>query len=298
MPTGLAKKAPYDMADVEVTRESCISRDGTRVSMSVLRKRGAKADGSMPGYLTAYGGFGITLAPKMRVAHRVWLDAGGVVAEANLRGGGERGEVWHRAGKLTSKQNVFDDFAACAKALVALGYTTPDRLAIAGRSNGGLLVGAAIVQNPSMYRAAAATVGIYDMLRTELSPNGAFNVTEYGSVKDEAQFRALHAYSPLHNVKEDVAYPSVLFMTGENDPRVDPYHSRKMVARLQAATSSDRPILLRASGDTGHGAGTPLAAEVEETTDLLAFLLHEVGASLPARPDGSTEVVAPPGRAK
>lgn len=276
LPTGLAKKVAYEMSDVEVVRETCTSKDKTSVPMSVLKKRGAKLDGSMPGYLTGYGGFNISLKPRMRATYRVWLENGGVVAEANLRGGGERGEVWHAAGKRTKKQNVFDDFAACAKALVDLGYTKADRLAISGRSNGGLLVGAALVQHPELYRAVSASVGLYDMLRSELSPNGAFNVTEFGSVKDEAEFRALRAYSPFHNVKDETAYPAVLFMTGANDPRVDPYHSRKMVARLQAATASDRPILLRASSDTGHGMGTPLAAEIEETTDHLAFLLHEV----------------------
>lgn len=281
LPTPLAKKAAYDMSDVEVVRESCVSKDGTSVPLSVLRRRGATLDGSLPAYLTGYGGFGVTLKPRMRAAYRVWLESGGVVAEANLRGGGERGDAWHRAGNLANKQNVFDDFAACARSLVELGYTKPERLAIAGRSNGGLLMGASLVQHPEMFRAVAAAVGIYDMLRTELSPNGAFNVTEYGSVTDEALFRALLAYSPFHNVKDGVAYPAVLFTTGANDPRVDPYHSRKMTARLQAATSSDRPVLLRASSDTGHGMGTPLAAEIEEMTDVLSFLLHEVGASLP-----------------
>ncbi len=281
VPTELVKKAAYSMDDVEVVRESCVSKDGTRVPMSILRRRGMTPSGAAPAYLTGYGGFAVTVKPRMRAPYRVWLDAGGVVAEANLRGGGERGEAWHRAGNLTNKQNVFDDFAACARTLVELGYTSPSRLAISGRSNGGLLVGASLVQHPELFRAVAAGVGIYDMLRTELSPNGAFNVTEYGTVKDESQFRALHAYSPLHNVKDGTAYPSVLFLTGANDPRVDPYHSRKMTARLQAATSSDRPILLRASSDTGHGMGTPLAAEIEEVTDTLTFLLHEVGASLP-----------------
>ena len=280
--TSLTKKAAFDMADVEVVRETCVSKDGTKVPMSVLRKREAKRDGSGHALLTGYGGFGVTLKPRMRATHRVWLDSGGVVAEANLRGGGERGETWHRAGNLTNKQNVFDDFAACAKALVELGYTKPERLAISGRSNGGLLMGASLVQHPELFRVAVSAVGIYDMLRTELSPNGAFNVTEYGTVKDEAQYRALRAYSPLHNVKDGTAYPAVLFMTGANDPRVDPYQSRKMTARLQAATSSDRPILLRASADTGHGMGTPLDAEIEEVTDMLTFLLHEVGARVPA----------------
>lgn len=274
--TGLAKRPAYDMSDVEVVRETCASKDGTNVPMTVLRKRGAKLDGNLPAYLTGYGGYGISVKPHMRASFRVWLENGGVVAEANLRGGGERGEAWHRAGNLTNKQNVFDDFAACAKTLFGLGYTKPERLAIVGYSNGGLLVGATLVQHPEMFRAVVAGAGMHDMLRVELTPNGAFNVTEFGTVKDEAQFRALRAYSPFHNVKDDTAYPAVLFMTGANDPRVDPYHSRKMVARLQAATSSDRPILLLASSDTGHGMGTSLATAIEETTDVLAFLLHEV----------------------
>ncbi len=274
--TAMAKAAPADMSDVEVVRESCTSKDGTKVPMSILRRKGVKLDGASPALLTGYGGFGVSRKPRLRPWYRVWLEQGGVFAEANLRGGGELGAVWHDTGKLTKKQNVFDDFAACAKALVDLGYTKPERLAITGRSNGGLLMGAEIVQHPDMFRAVVAGVGIYDMLRVELHPNGAFNVTEYGTVKDEAQFNALRAYSPLHNVKDGAAYPAVLFMTGANDPRVDPYHSRKMTARLQAATSSDRPILLRASNDTGHGMGTPLAAEIEETTDMLAFLFHEL----------------------
>jgi prolyl oligopeptidase len=275
--TGLARnKTSWDMSDVDVTRETCVSKDGTRVPMSVLRRRGAAGGAPLPAYLTGYGGFGVTVRPRLRPLFRGWLDlAGGVVAEANLRGGGERGEAWHRAGKLTSKQNVVDDFAACAGTLFDRGLAVPERLAIGGRSNGGLLMGAALVQHPEMFRAVVAAVGIHDLLRTELSPNGAFNVSEYGSVKDEAQFRALRALSPLHNVKDDVAYPAVLFTTGANDPRVDPYHSRKMVARLQAATSSERPILLRA-GEGGHGAGAPLSAEIEEMTDVLTVLVHEV----------------------
>lgn len=280
--TAMAKAPPADMSDVEVARETCTSKDGTKVPMSVLRKKGTKLDGSSPALLTGYGGFGLSRKPRLRPWYRAWLEQGGVLAEANLRGGGELGAAWHEAGKLTKKQNVFDDFAACAKGLVDLGYTKASSLAITGRSNGGLLMGAEIVQHPELFRAVVSGVGIYDMLRVELHPNGAFNVTEFGTVKDEPQFRALHAYSPLHNVKDGTAYPAVLFMTGANDPRVDPYHSRKMTARLQAATSSDRPILLRASHDTGHGMGTPLAAEIEETTDMLSFLFHELGVKVVA----------------
>jgi prolyl oligopeptidase len=247
------------------------------VPMSILRRKGTKLTRDLPTLLTGYGGYGVSRKPRLRPWQRLWLDQGGVIADANLRGGSELGEEWHRAGKLTHKQNVFDDFAACAKGLFDLGYTSPEHLAITGRSNGGLLMGASLVQHPDMFRAVVAAVGIHDMLRVELTPNGAFNVTEYGTVKDEADFRAMLAYSPLHNVKDGVAYPAVLFTTGANDPRVDPFHSRKMVARLQAATSSDRPILLRSSGDTGHGIGTPLAAEIDQETDELAFLLHELG---------------------
>jgi prolyl oligopeptidase len=281
--TSMAKAAPADMSDIEVLRESCTSKDGMKVPVSILRRRGTKLDGSNPALLTGYGGFGVSIKPRLRPWYRAWLEQGGVLAQANLRGGGEMGATWHDAGKLTKKQNVFDDFAACAKTLFDLGYTKPERLGITGRSNGGLLMGAEIVQHPEMFRAVVSGVGIYDMLRVELHPNGAFNVTEFGTVKDETQFNAMRAYSPLHNVKDGTAYPAVLFMTGANDPRVDPYQSRKMTARLQAATSSERPILLRASADVGHGMGSPLGAEIEETTDLLTFFFHELSVPVTQR---------------
>lgn len=275
--TGLAKKPAFDMGDVEVSRETCVSKDGTKVPMTLLEPKGRARDATAPTLLTGYGGFNISVKPRLKALYRAWLDRGGVIAETNLRGGGEMGEEWHRAGYQTRKQNVFDDFAACAQRLFDAKVTDPSHLAIYGRSNGGLLMGATLVQHPEMFRAVVSAVGIYDMLRTELSPNGAFNITEYGSVKDEASFRALFAYSPFHNVKDGVAYPAILFTTGANDPRVDPYHSRKMVARLQYATTSDRPILLLASDDTGHGGGTPLSVEIEQMTDMLTFLFTELG---------------------
>ena len=275
--TALGAPATIDMSDAEVVRESCVSKDGTKIPLNVLRKKGVALDKNRPTLLTGYGGYNVSRKPRLRPLTRLWLDRGGVFAEANLRGGGELGEAWHLAGNLTKKQNVFDDFYACAQLLVEKGYTRPERLAAMGGSNGGLLMGATVVQHPEAFRAVVSRVGIYDMLRVELTPNGAFNVTEYGTVTNEAQFRALLAYSPLHNAKDGVAYPSVLFTTGANDPRVDPFHSRKMVARLQAAQAADRPILLRASGDTGHGLGTPLAAEIDESADIYAFLLHELG---------------------
>jgi prolyl oligopeptidase len=267
----------FSMDDVEVVRETCKSADGTAVPLNILRKRGTALDGSHPALLHGYGGYSISLRPTLHRLTRMWIDQGGIYAEANLRGGDEFGEAWHEAGRLATKQHVFDDFYACARALVTAGYTTPERLAIQGRSNGGLLMGAALVQHPEMYRAVVSGVGIYDMLRVELTTNGAFNVTEFGTVKDPALFRALYAYSPYHHVVDGAAYPAILLTTGANDPRVDPYNSRKMTARLQAATGSKRPILLRASADPGHGMGSPLAAVIDEATDSYAFLMTELG---------------------
>ncbi|MEP6502230.1 MAG: prolyl oligopeptidase family serine peptidase, partial [Betaproteobacteria bacterium] len=208
----------------------------------------------------------------------VWLDRGGVYVVANIRGGGEYGEAWHMAGNLTKKQNVFDDFDASAEYLIKQNYTQPARLAILGGSNGGLLMGAAMTQRPELYRAVVSSVGIYDMLRVELDPNGAFNTTEFGTVKDKAQFDALYAYSPYRAVRDGTDYPAVLMMTGDNDGRVNPAHSRKMIARLQQADPGGRRILLRTSASSGHGIGTALSERIEETTDLYAFIVDELGA--------------------
>ena len=208
---------------------------------------------------------------------RAWLDQGGVYVIANLRGGAEYGEEWHQAGRLTRKQNVFDDFIACAQHLIERKYTSSTHLAIIGGSNGGLLMGAAFTQRPDLFRAVVSYVGIYDMLRVELDPNGAFNVTEFGTVKDPEQFKALYAYSPYHRVKDGTAYPAILFPTGDNDHRVNPMQSRKMTARLQAATSSDRPILLRTSSNSGHGIGTAVDERIEEDADVLGFLFDQLG---------------------
>jgi len=276
-PTAMVQPMAFAMDDVEVVRETCTSADGTAVPLSILRKRGIALDGSHPTLLHGYGGYNIGLTPRLHPLTRMWIDQGGVYAEANLRGGNELGEAWHEAGRLAQKQHVFDDFYACAQALVAGGYTKPERLAIEGRSNGGLLMGAALVQHPEMYRAVVSGVGIYDMLRVELTSNGAFNVTEYGTVSDPTLFRALYAYSPYHHVVDGTAYPAILLTTGANDPRVDPYNSRKMTARLQAASSPARPVLLRASNDVGHGIGSPLGAVIDEQTDSFAFLMAELG---------------------
>jgi len=234
-------------------------------------------DGNNPTLLYGYGGFDISLTPAFSVSDLVWMERGGVYAMANLRGGGEYGEEWHQAGNLTHKQNVFDDFIACAEYLIEHKYTSPAHLAIMGGSNGGLLMGAALTERPELFRAVVSEVGIYDMLRVELDPNGAFNVTEFGTVKDPAQFKALDGYSPYHHVKDGTAYPAVLFTTGENDHRVNPMQSRKMTARLQAANSGAHPILLRTSANAGHGMGTALDEEIEESADLFSFLFDQLG---------------------
>jgi len=196
---------------------------------------------------------------------------------ANLRGGGEYGEQWHKAGNLTHKQQVFDDFIAAAEHLIKRRYTDSSKLAVEGASNGGLLMGAFLTQRPDLARAVVARVGIYDMLRVELDPNGQFNITEFGTVNDPEQFKALYAYSPYHHVRDGAKYPAVLLTTGENDGRVNPAQSRKMAARLQAATASDRPVLLRSTASAGHGIGTALKERIAEQADALAFLFDQLG---------------------
>jgi prolyl oligopeptidase len=259
-------------------RDFAISSDGTRVPVNIIRRKGTKLDGSNPTLLYGYGGYGISERPYfLGSGARIWLDQGGIYVDANLRGGGEYGEEWHLAGSLTHKQNVFDDFIACARYLIDRKYTSPAHLAIMGGSNGGLLMGAALTQRPDLFRAVVSFVGIYDMLRVELDPNGAFNTTEFGSVKNLAQFKALYAYSPYHHVKDGAAYPAILFLTGENDHRVNPMQSRKMVARLQAANSSDHPILLRTTSSAGHGFGTSLDEEIAQTADVYSFLFDQLG---------------------
>ncbi len=275
--TAQAGESPADFGDIEVVREMVSSKDGAKVPLNIIRKKGTRFNGENPALLTGYGGYGISMEPWFDPSTRVWFDQGGVIAVANLRGGGEYGEDWHLAGNLTRKQNVFDDFAACAEFLIRSNYTKSSKLAIRGGSNGGLLMGALLTQRPDLAQTVVSHVGIYDMLRVELDPNGAFNVTEFGSVRDPAQFRALHAYSPFHRVRDGGDYPAVLMLTGEQDGRVNPAHSRKMTARLQAATVSKRPVLLRTSSNTGHGIGTALGERIQELADVYAFLFDRLG---------------------
>ena len=276
MRTALHENAAADFSDVEVVREFAISKDGTRVPLSIMRRKGTKLDGKNPVLLTGYGGYSISIAPDFSPGRKTLLEHGFVLAIANLRGGGEYGEAWHKAGNLTKKQNVFDDLAACARYLIDHKYTNTAKLAIEGGSNGGLLMGAALTQHPDLFAAVVSHVGIYDMLRVELQPNGAFNVTEFGTVKEPDQFRALYAYSPYHHVVDGTNYPPVLFLTGDNDPRVDPLNSRKMTARLQAS-GTKRPVLLRTSSNSGHGIGTALSEYIAEQADVQAFLFDQLG---------------------
>jgi prolyl oligopeptidase len=273
--TTLFATSPVDFSDCEVVREFATSRDGTKVPVNIIRRKGAKQNGTNPVLLNGYGGYGISLLPYFDQRIRVWLDIDGVVVVANLRGGGEYGDEWHKAGNLTKKQNVFDDFIACAEYLIKTNVTTPQRLCIEGRSNGGLLMGAVLTQRPDLFRAVIAHVGIYDMLRVELDPNGAFNVTEFGTVTNPQHFEALYDYSPYHRVKPRTKYPAVLLTAGENDGRVLAYHSRKMTALLQASTESKQPILLR-TNTSGHGIGTALDEQVAEDADVFAFLASQL----------------------
>jgi len=274
--TTLQSTSPVSFADIEVRREFATSKDGTKIPLNILSRKGMKRDGNNPTLLYAYGGYGISMSPNFDFTRRLWFDRGGVYVVANIRGGGEFGEEWHKAGNLTKKQNVFDDFAAAAEYLIKENYTRPAKLAIQGGSNGGLLMGAMITQHPDLFHAVVSSVGIYDMLRVELAPNGAFNVTEFGTVKDPDQFKALYAYSPYHHVVDGTKYPAVLMMTGANDGRVAPYHSRKMTARLLAANKSENPILLRTSSSAGHGIGTALSERIKQSADIYAFLFGQL----------------------
>jgi prolyl oligopeptidase len=249
------------------------SKDGTRVPMILTYRKGTPRDGSAPTLLYGYGGFDISLTPAFSSAVLVWLEMGGVYAVPNLRGGGEYGEAWHRAGIKEHKQNVFDDFIAAAEWLIAEGWTTPAKLAIHGGSNGGLLVGACMTQRPELFGAALPAVGVLDMLRFQMFTIGWAWTSDYGSSDDPAQFRALLAYSPYHNLREGVHYPATLVTTGDHDDRVFPAHSFKFAAALQYAHGGDAPVLLRVETKAGHGAGKPTAKVIDETADRYAFLV-------------------------
>jgi len=269
---------------VRVERARATSADGTRVPYFLVRAAGTDAAGPRPTLLWGYGGFKIPLAADYRPGWAGWLAAGGVLAIANLRGGGEYGTEWYEAGRLGRKQNVFDDFIAVAEHLQATGVTTSDQLALHGRSNGGLLVGAVMTQRPDLAAVALPGVGVLDMLRFHLFTIGAAWISDYGDPRDPDQFADALAYSPLHNVRPGTRYPATLVVTGDHDDRVVPLHSHKFVAALQHAQAGDAPVLTRVEVATGHGAGKPTALQAAEWADLLAFAAHHTGLVPPPAP--------------
>jgi prolyl oligopeptidase len=270
-------EADVDPERFEVRQASVASKDGTPVTMFLVHLKGVQRNGNNPVYLTGYGGFNISMTPTFSRSLLLWLERGGIVAIPNIRGGGEYGEDWHQGGMLGKKQNSFDDFIAAAEWLIAERYTSPARLAAAGGSNGGLLMGAVLTQRPELFRAIVVQVPLLDMLRYHRFLIARLWIPEYGSADDPEQYAWLRAYSPYHHVRSGTEYPAVLLATAESDTRVDPMHARKMTARLQAATASSRPVLLRLEARAGHGAGKPLSKVLDELTDTWSFVFSELG---------------------
>jgi len=274
-------KVPFHTADYELKQVFYKSKDGTRIPMFIAGKKGLKQNGAERLLMTGYGGFNISMTPTWNPQWAWWLQQGGWFALPNLRGGGEYGEAWHEAGMFGKKQNVFDDWFAAADYLISQKYTSPAHFAISGRSNGGLLMGVSITQHPELFSAVWCGYPLLDMLRYQKFEQGPHWTTEYGSSDDEDQFRYLLKYSPYQNVKSGTAYPAVMFFTGDSDTRVDPLHARKMTALLQAASSSDRPILLHYSVTGGHSAGVSVDQQVQDDADQLGFLWTETGTPPP-----------------
>lgn len=267
----------FDPSQYEVTQVFCTSQDGTRVPMFIAHKRGIKLDGANPTLLYGYGGFAISLTPTFSISRLAWMEMGGVFALANIRGGGEYGEEWHKAATKLTKQKSYDDFIAAAEWLIEQKYTSPKKLAIQGGSNGGLLVGACMTQRPDLYGACLPSVGVMDMLRFHQFTAGRYWVDDFGSADDPAEFEAIRAYSPLHNIKPRTCYPPTLVTTADTDDRVIPGHSFKFTAALQAAQECDNPILIRIETRAGHGAGTPTSKIIDELTDEWSFLVRTLG---------------------
>lgn len=282
MKTGVSKlfrqpEVDFNPDEYETKQEFYLSKDGTKIPMLIAYKKGIELDGNNPTYLYGYGGFNISLTPRFAISNLVWLEMGGILAVPNLRGGGEYGEAWHQAGMKDKKQNVFDDFIAAAEWLIANKYTSSERLAIAGGSNGGLLVGACMTQRPELFAAVLPAVGVLDMLRFHKFTIGWAWCAEYGSPDHEEDFATLYAYSPLHNLKQGTAYPATMITTADHDDRVVPAHSFKFAAALQAAHQGDNPVLIRIETKAGHGAGKPTTKIIEEAADKWAFLAANLG---------------------
>ena len=257
-------KVPFDTSQYELKQVFYKSKDGTQVPMFIAGKKGLKQDGTERLLMTGYGGFDVSITPAWNPAYAWWMEQGGWFALPNLRGGGEYGEHWHEQGMFEKKQNVFDDWFAAAEYLIANKYTSPEHFAITGRSNGGLLMGAAMTQHPELFSAILCGYPLLDMLRYQKFEQGSHWTTEYGSADDEKQFFYLLKYSPYHNVKAGTAYPAIMFFTGDSDTRVDPLHARKMTALMQAASSSGRPILLHYSVAGGHSAGVSVEQKIQD----------------------------------
>lgn len=274
-------KVPFDASPYEVQQVWYPSRDGTKVSMFLLHKKGLKKDGNTPWLLTGYGGFNVSMTPSFSVDFCLWLEAGGGVALPNLRGGGEYGEAWHRAGMLHNKQNVFDDFIAAAEYLIKSNYTKPEKLAIRGGSNGGLLVGAAMTQRPELFKAVICAVPLLDMVRYHKFGSGRTWIPEYGTAEKAEDFKVLHGYSPYHHIHPDTKYPALLMISADSDDRVDPMHARKFAAGIQAASTSGLPVLLRIEKNAGHGGADLIKQRVEASADSIGFLVEELGAKAP-----------------
>ena len=270
-------KVKFNPADFEVKQVKYPSKDGTMIPMFIVHKKGIKFDGKNPTLLYGYGGFNVSLSPGFSVSRLVWMENGGVFAMPNLRGGGEYGEAWHEAGTKLKKQNVFDDFISAAEYLIKNKYTSSKKLAISGGSNGGLLVGAVLNQRPELFGAALPAVGVMDMLRFQKFTIGWAWASDYGTVKNEAEFRALYAYSPLHNIKKGTKYPPTLVTTADHDDRVVPAHSFKYAATLQEMQGGKAPVLIRIETKAGHGAGKPTAKIIQEAADVYGFLMKNLG---------------------
>ena len=276
-PTPLQPPVKVDMSGIEASRVMVKSADGTMVPMSLLMPRGMVHDGRRPTVLTGYGAYGISMEPRFSTLRLGWIERGGVQAVCHVRGGGELGEEWHLGGYIETKQNTVSDFIACAQWLIEQKITSPQTLAGTGGSAGGITIGGAITQRPELFAAAQHAVGVSDMLRMELTPNGAPNVAEFGTVTNPAHFKAMFALSPYHRVKDGTAYPAVIATTGANDPRVDAWMPGKFAARLQAANPGGKPVLLRVDFDGGHGMGSSITQYLDETADVWSFFLWQMG---------------------
>jgi len=271
-------KVGFDSNDYESKQVFYTSKDGTKVPMIITYKKGTSLDGSNPTILYGYGGFNISLTPSFSIVNATWLEMGGVYAVANLRGGGEYGKAWHDAGTQLKKQNVFDDFIAAAEYLIQEKYTSSDYLAIRGGSNGGLLVGATMIQRPDLMRVALPAVGVLDMLRYHTFTAGAGWAYDYGTAEQsEEMFKYLYNYSPVHNVKKGTSYPATLITTGDHDDRVVPAHSFKFAAELQDKQEGEKPVLIRIETQAGHGAGTPVSKTIDQYADIFSFTLFNMG---------------------